>query len=172
MPCYARRKRDSDLAIGEAGTDVPGVVYTRWGDSSCRSENANTVYSGLAISGSSGNNLCLPFSQYNPTLYPHSEIPCSVCLALQQSTVLMIPAEVTCPSGWNSEYVGRLMTGSAQNSDGQFYCIDETYADSMTKSKFNGDEKAKAAFAQVKVDCKGSLAEDCDSALKCVVCTW
>ena len=164
-----RHKRDSDSSTSE--TDVPGVVYTHWGDSSCHSENANMVYSGLAISGSSGNNLCLPLSQHDRTLYPHSEIPCSVCLALQHSTVLMIPAEVTCPSGWNSEYVGRLMTGSSdQRSDGQFYCIDEMYADSMTKP--NGGERAKAAFTQVKVDCNGSLADDCDSTLKCVVCTW
>ena len=76
----------------------------------------------------------------------------------------MIPAKVTCPSGWSSEYVGRLMTSSAHSSNGQFYCIDETYA----KSKID-DERA---FTQVKVDCNGSLAEDCDSTLKCVVCAW
>ena len=169
FPCYARRKRDTNNAVSE--TDVPGVVYTHWGENSCRSENTNTVYSGTAVSGSSGNHLCLPLSQRSPTPYlMHSEIPCSVCLALQYSTVLMIPAEVTCPSGWNSEYVGRLMTGSARSSTGQFYCIDETYANSMMKP--NGDKRAKDAFVRVKVDCNGSLAENCDSTLKCVVCSW
>ena len=163
FPCFARRKRDSDDAASEIGAS--GVVYTHWGEGSCRSENANTVYSGTTISGLSGNNLCLPLSQHAPALHQRStsEIPCSTCLALQHSTVLMIPAKVTCPSGWSSEYVGRLMTGSAHSSNGQFYCIDETYA----KSKI-GDE---SAFTQVKVDCNGSLAEDC-STLKCVVCVW
>ena len=62
-----------------------------------------------------------------------------------------------------------LVTGSAHSSNGQFYCIDEAY-DSMMKP--NGDERAKDAFTQVKVDCNGSLAEDCDSTLKYVVRTW
>ena len=166
FPCYARRKRDSDNAISE--TDMPKVVYTHWGESSCRSENTNTIYSGTTISGLSGNNLCLPLSQPADTLY-HSEIPCSVCLALQHSTVLTIPAKVTCPSGWNSEYVGRLVTGSAHSSNGQYYCIDEAYNSVM---KPNSDERAKDAFTPVKVDCNDSLAKDCDSTLKCVVCAW
>ena len=166
IPCYARRKRDSNTDNNAIdGVDMPGVVYTYWGKSSCHSENTKAIYSGTAISSLSGNNLCLPLSQHTPTLY-HSEVPCSVCLALQHSTVLTIPAKVTCPTGWSTEYVGRLMTGS---SNGQFYCIDGMYNSTMKPS---GDERAKAVFTQVNVDCNGSLPEDCNSSLKCVVCTW
>ena len=164
-PYLCRRKRDSDTDNNAIdGADMPGVVYTHWGKSSCHSENVKAIYSGTAVSSSSGSNLCLPLSQHTPTLY-HSEFPCSVCLALQHSTVLTIPATVTCPTGWSAKYVGRLMTGS----NGQFYCFDETYDSTM---KPNGDENTKAIFTQVKVDCNGSLAEDCNSSLKCVVCTW
>ena len=171
---YGRRKRDSDTdgdTIIEANTS--GVVYTHWGKGSC-SDNAKTIYSGKAVSGSAGNSLCLPLSQYlgskMDTLVDNvpSEVPCSVCLALEHNTVLTIPAKTTCPTGWDTEYVGHLMTGSTGIGIGQFYCVDDYHPLTVVKPNY-GDRRR---FIQVIMDCNGSLVEDCYSNLKCSVCTW
>ena len=37
-----------------------------------------------------------------------SNTPCAVCYVSNKSTVLVIPAWYTCPSGWNREYYGYL----------------------------------------------------------------
>ena len=55
-----------------------------------------------------------------------TDAPCAVCYVTQRSTVYMLPAKYTCPTGWTREYYGYLM---AQYSIGthyrsQFTCID------------------------------------------------
>ena len=37
-------------------------------------------------------------------------VPCAVCLAGTRTTVLMIPAKISCPTGWTLEYFGYIMT--------------------------------------------------------------
>ena len=35
---------------------------------------------------------------------------CAVCLLSDKEVLLMIPAKISCPSGWTREYYGYLMT--------------------------------------------------------------
>ena len=180
FPCYARRKRETNTRE-TIKFEVPGVVFTRWGESSCPENTTKLIYSGMMASGTSGNYLCLPFykefgDEYDQefsksaTLYT-SDVPCSVCLALEQSTVLTIPAKVTCPPGWTREYSGFLTISSTTNV-GQYYCI---AGNSKVKSGLHSDTQrgnnSKVWFNHVKVNCSSSSAKDCNKALKCVVCT-
>ena len=169
FPCYARRKRDSD----NEDTAIPGVVYTRWGGSNCPENSTKTVYLGTLISSATGNYLCMPNSQNSgeskrmaadhklkrTNTRHQSEVPCSVCLAIQQSTMLTIPAKTTCPPGWTREYYGYLMASVAHGS-GQFLCVDS-----------GADCTANVGLIHIKVDCNKPLKE-CLNKMRCAVCTW
>lgn len=49
--------------------------------------------------------------------------PCAVCKVRKQKT-LMIPARVSCPSGWYREYYGYLMTSYyGHNRSGTYKCV-------------------------------------------------
>ena len=171
IPCNARRKRDSDNGFED--TVIPGVVYTRWGGRNCPENSTKTIYSGTLVTSTTGNHLCVPASQNSgeskqmpadhklkrTTTLHQSEVPCTVCLAIQQSTMLTIPAKVTCPPGWTREYYGYLMA-SAANGSGQFLCVDDI-----------ADGTANARLTHIKVDCNESLKE-CLNNIRCAVCTW
>ena len=43
------------------------------------------------------------------SLHNHNA-PCSLCFVPSKGTVAMIPAKISCPSGWRKEYAGYLMT--------------------------------------------------------------
>jgi len=55
--------------------------------------------------------------------YDH-DVPCAVCYVTQRSTVYMVPAKYTCPSGWTREYYGYLMAEHHTDKRSQFTCID------------------------------------------------
>ena len=42
------------------------------------------------------------------SVYQHN-VPCAVCYAPTREAVVMIPAQLTCPSSWTREYYGYLM---------------------------------------------------------------
>ena len=48
---------------------------------------------------------------YNgPLISVHDHnVPCAVCYTSARGTVIMIPAQLTCPSSWTREYYGYLM---------------------------------------------------------------
>lgn len=55
------------------------------------------------------------------------DAPCAVCNVAHTSSVIMIPAKMTCPTGWSKEYAG-VLTASAQSSGhhiGEYLCVDE-----------------------------------------------
>jgi len=52
------------------------------------------------------------------------DVPCAVCYVTQHSTVYMLPAKYTCPSGWTREYYGYLMSEYRGNHPSQFTCVD------------------------------------------------
>ena len=55
----------------------------------------------------------------------NTDVPCAVCYVAQRSTVYMLPAKYTCPTGWTREYYGYLMAeyhGGSHRS--QFTCVD------------------------------------------------
>ena len=64
-----------------------------------------------------------PFSQQS--LHDH-DAPCIVCYVKSRASQLMIPARNDCPSGWNEEYHGYLMSGhSSHKKSRDFICIDQ-----------------------------------------------
>ena len=53
------------------------------------------------------------------------DVPCAVCYVAERSTVYMVPAKYTCPSGWTREYYGYLMANHhAHKNNIQFTCVD------------------------------------------------
>ena len=52
------------------------------------------------------------------------DVPCAVCYVTQRSTVYMLPAKYTCPSGWTREYYGYLMSAYHKQESTQYTCID------------------------------------------------
>ena len=112
------------------GPKSGGVVYIRWGRTTCPSTGAELLYEGIAggshysHSGGGANYLCLPkVPQYLSTAVPSYQsyylygaeyegvnnifpskhahnAPCAVCYTSSKSTKLMIPAQTTCPKSW------------------------------------------------------------------------
>ena len=133
-----------DGSTGRKGPPGPpssgGVIYTRWGKSSCPEvEGTELVYSGItggtwySQEGGGANYLCMPKdpeyklryrsgedvwvskvygSEYEvPIQGTHNHnVPCAVCYVSTRPTVLMIPAKTSCPSNWTREYFGYIMT--------------------------------------------------------------
>ena len=51
-------------------------------------------------------------------------VPCAVCHVSTRAAVLMIPARLTCPTGWTQEYAGYLMTEYYAHNIATFECVD------------------------------------------------
>ena len=126
--------------VGPVGPPcIGGVVYTRWGRTSCPNDTgAKLLYEGIVggshhtHSGGGANYVCLPkVPQYMSTAVPTSSsymygteydhannifsgnddhnVPCAVCYTSTKEVKLMIPARTSCPSSWTVEYKGYLM---------------------------------------------------------------
>jgi len=141
---------------GPKGQDSGGVVYVRWGHDSCPTSGAELVYSGQAggsrydHKGGGGNPQCLPLDptffktvsgaqssaymygaeyQHTNPLVPGShntDVPCAVCYVPTRSTVYMLPAKYTCPTGWTREYYGYLMSEYHNHHRSTFSCVDHS----------------------------------------------
>ena len=172
----ARKRRSirNSLAYDD-DLDKQGVVYTRWGDSTCPSNSSKTIYSGTLSSSISGSYLCLPNDQNQGTrkntsspgndnntssitLYL-SEVPCSVCLSVKQRTLLTVPAKELCPPQWTREYYGYLMAGSSEDKD--YHCVDSSRV-----------IPTKNWLASIHGDCSKSSWKNCGKHIQCAVCTW
>ena len=124
---------------GPPGTVSGGVVYTRWGKSSCPDiPGTQLLYTGIAggsfwsHEGGGGNYLCMPHDpeyilpygagvrgqayvyggEYDRPLrggHNHN-VPCAVCAATNRHMIMMIPAKVNCSTSWTREYYGYIMT--------------------------------------------------------------
>ena len=82
-------------------------------------------------------------------LHDH-DAPCAVCFAESRGSQVMIPARNVCPSGWNLEYKGYLMSGHISHKRSQFICVDSApEATTGTHTNLNG--------ALYIVCCGGSL---------------
>ena len=166
------------------------------------------VYSGIAGGtyfyqiGGGANYLCMPkVPEYSRTLryrggtqgYAHvygaeyeaplqgghnHNVPCAVCRVSTRSTVLMIPAKATCPSGWTREYYGYIMTEN-KGFDGQygirgrtmFECVDRDQESRPGGGHANTDG---ALFYHVEAACNHGLPcppYNPTQELNCVVCT-
>ena len=181
---------------GEKGDPGPkassvGGLYTRWGKSSCPTvTGTELVYSGRAAISSHGTDfICLPTDPeytsstsvgslyvYEVEYHTHPaglmnhNAPCAVCYTSPRATVLMIPAKLTCPQNWTTEYTGYLMT--EDNIYTTHACVDQ-------HPEFiygTGSNSAPYEFFALKVRCN-RVGIPCppyssaNKALTCVVCS-
>lgn len=142
-------------SAGPPGPSSGGVVYTRWGKSSCPSTTGTSLlYAGRVggtYSGHSGggaNFLCMPLNPQYSTRYTtgvqgysyiygaeyerpirgtrNDDATCAVCYVSTRETLLMIPARTSCPSSWTREYYGYLMSANREDSGRTAYiCVDD-----------------------------------------------
>ena len=174
------------------------VIYTIWGNSSCPS-TSTVVYSGRAggayftHAGSGSNYLCLPsdpeyYSDGKPTTYPayvysseyetwgteltgleNHNVPCAVCEA-QRQAMIMVPAKITCPTGWTREYNGFLMASYFAAQAKRFVCVDHN----PERARGGAPNHDGAAFYRSRLgNCFGLECPPYDTKkdLACVVCT-
>ncbi|XP_035687427.1 short-chain collagen C4-like [Branchiostoma floridae] len=97
------------------------------------------------------------------------DVPCAVCHVASRGSKLMIPARLSCPSGWTREYKGYLMTTGYTQYRSEFVCMD---GEPETRPGGHGNHNG-ALFYLVEASC-GSLP--CPNyvqgrELTCVVCT-
>ena len=96
------------------------------------------------------------------------EVPCAVCHATQRS-VLMIPGQYTCPTGWTREYNGYLVTTYFGYPRTTYECMDAD-PEAIPGGSSNQDG---ALFYHVEARC-GSLScppYDNTKELTCAVCS-
>ena len=96
--------------------------------------------------------------------------PCAVCYASTRETVVMIPAQITCPSSWTREYYGYLMAEARAYHRSTFECVDRS-PQSVPGSVANTDG---ALFYHVEVKCSVGIPcppYNTQKEVTCVVCT-
>ena len=191
---------------GPPGPTAGGVVYTRWGKTTCPSTSGTQrLYAGRAAgsyyneNGGGANYLCLPerpqYSTYTAgtqggraylygaeyqtgggvdngplrSFHDHN-VPCAVCYTSTRGTVVMIPAQTTCPSSWTREYYGYLMTERSNHHRSTFECVDHS-PQSVPGSIRNTDG---ALLYHIEVKCNYGIPcppYDTQKEVMCVVCT-
>ncbi|KAL8606013.1 hypothetical protein ACOMHN_024518 [Nucella lapillus] len=177
----------------EFGVCAVVSTFIRWGRTGCP-YNTSIVYSGVVggqshvHSGGGSNYLCLVMDPQldNMTLpsydnhlygteYEHvdghhnHDVVCSVCRA-PQATTLMIPATLTCPLGWTTQYRGHLVSDKFDHKGRtEYVCLDED----RENSHGGHEDKNGALIYYVTTQC-GSLP--CppyvhNKVVTCVVCS-
>ncbi|XP_067932884.1 uncharacterized protein [Watersipora subatra] len=177
-----------------------GSSYIRWGRKSC-GNSSELLYTGLAAGqyynheGGSSEYTCLPSEpEYNsysagdhgnfiygaeyqtesdifPSRMGNQNVPCSRCYLPSRSTTIMIPAKRTCPSSWNKEYEGYLMSGQRSHKRAYNYVCMDKEPEALTGLHANLDG---ALFYFVQGSCRylGTCPPYIDGAkLACVVCS-
>ena len=185
---------------GSPGPTTGGVVYTRWGRTTCPSTSGTqTLYAGRVAgsfyhqTGGGANYLCLPEQPQYFTTYSKGEydwrallygaeyeagsgpnanhnVPCAVCYTSTWQTVVMIPAQYTCPSSWTREYYGYLTANYHGYQRTMYECMDR-FPQSVpgSSSNING-----ALFYGVEIRCNYGIPcppYDSQKEVTCVVCT-
>ena len=149
--------------------------------------------------GGGANHLCMPDDpehlqygngvQGHSTLYgleyrPHSpyplssqplrhvhdhNVPCAVCYTATRDTVVMIPANLHCPTHWTVEYTGYLMSAHYRNQRSTYECVDK---DPESVPGLDGSS-GTSLFYHVEPNCAGLSCPpyDAQKELTCVVCS-
>ena len=100
-------------------------------------------------------------------------IPCAVCDIEEQSEHRMIPAESTCPNGWQLQYQGYLMNYHHGTQAGNVICVSDQ-ALGISPSSDAGIRKIVSQYlSHIVIDCKTFPCPPLNHAelLKCVVCS-
>ncbi len=184
--------------VGAPGPESGGVVYTRWGNSTCPSvSGTELIYTGR-VGGShythagAANYLCLPLDpeytlpsrsgvQGHMYLYgaeyenpvqgtDDHNVPCAVCFVSSRLTILMVPAKTSCPQNWTEEYDGYLMSEHHSHHPSMFQCVDKGQ-ESVPGSSADTDG---ALFYHVEATCDTGIPcppYNTEEEVNCVVCT-
>ena len=112
------------------------------------------------------NGQALPSSQYK-----EHNIPCAVCEVSTRSKHIMVPGTYQCPSGWQVEYRGWLMSGHFRHAGrNMFVCLDQ-YPETVPGQQADNDG---ALMYHVQGDCNHGIPcppYDRRKEISCVVCT-
>ena len=122
------------------------------------------------------NNSPLRGAQYRASGQPFQtkhghNIPCAVCSTSVRSKLLVIPAKLSCPANWTTEYTGYLMAGR-QSDDVHtlFECVDDQ---PESVPGLDGDDGGNAQYFHVEATCNSLSCPpyDREKEVTCVVCT-
>ncbi|XP_062619890.1 short-chain collagen C4-like [Saccostrea cucullata] len=101
------------------------------------------------------------------------DVPCALCMASRATSVTMIPAKTSCPSGWSVQYTGVLTSGSdySGHTGTEYLCVDVN-PEYLTEGSRQQDNNGRL-FYPVRAVC-GSLP--CPpyknkQSISCVVCS-
>ena len=178
---------------GPPGPFNGGLVYTRWGRTTCPSTSGTElVHMGRAagsrwnVQGGGSDILCMPndpeYADYAAGVQGYSPIygaqygqsldnmPCAVCRG-KRSKVLMIPAKMTCPPQWQKEYAGYLMAPHYWTANrAAFICVDED-AEAVPGESQDNPMSTQPHFVEASCDGLSCPPYDGEKELTCVVCT-
>ena len=100
----------------------------------------------------------------------HHNVPCAVCYTATRDTVVMIPANLHCPTHWTVEYTGYLMTEYHGHYRSTYECVDK---DPESVPELNAWSEDNALFYHVEPNCAGLSCPpyDAQKELTCVVCS-
>ena len=146
--------------------------------------------------GGAANILCLPndpqYSQYGSGVNGYSPLtgveyqtgsnqpfysvddhnmPCAACYTSSRVTVLMIPAKLTCPTNWTTEYTGYIMANRYSDIGRYLYeCIDQA---PESVPGLDAHDINSALFWHVEATCNSLSCPpyDAEKEVTCVVCT-
>ena len=181
---------------GPPGPSSTGLVYTRWGKTSCPNATGTIlVYQGNAgragfNQGGGANYQCMPndpeYSAYRADVQGQSRmfgveyqrpltsdlqnanVPCAVCHVTTRGAMMMIPVKLTCPTSWTKEYSRYLMSQHKDDSSATFECVDSD-PEAIPES---GDD-TYGGQRHHEASCNGFSCPpyDPEKELTCVVCT-
>ena len=98
-------------------------------------------------------------------------MPCAVCYTSSRVTVLMIPAKLTCPTNWTTEYTGYIMANYHSHIGRYLYeCIDQA---PESVPGLDAADSNNAHFNHVEATCNSLSCPpyDAEKEVTCVVCT-
>ena len=98
-------------------------------------------------------------------------MPCAVCYTSSRVTVLMIPAKLTCPTNWTTEYTGYIMASRHSDYGRLLYeCIDQA---PESVPGLDAGSSYNTHFWHVEVICNSLSCPpyDFQKEVTCVVCT-
>ena len=183
---------------GLPGPSNGGLLYTRWGRTSCPNvSGAELVYQGRA--GKANNNQvagvdhqCMPndpeYATFRVGVQGYSymygvgydkpilsgvrhddNVPRAVCYVPNRGVVMMIPAKHTCPTSWTKEYSGFLMSACrGHTGSATFECVD-SHPEIIDDNRATGG----GLLCHVEAFCNGLECPPYipEKELTCVVCT-
>ena len=164
-----------------------GVVFTKWGSSSCpNAVGTELVYSGIMGVSKVGVS-CMPqdpdytlgedFIYRDPNRYgvisegrygTQNLSQCAVCMATTRKTVLTVPAKTNCPSSWIREYYGYFMLSFTPYQVTMPVCFDQAASPDNNPYDYN--------FVHTESSCDINNGLPCPpynstKVVNCVVCT-